>query len=362
MKKHPLLSGLVGIAVLLALYLSFWPVAIDPAPWVPPVAPEPAGVYAPNTLLSGVRRLESGTGSPLEGVAIDREKRLYAGTKDGRIIRYDREGKRPEVFVEIGGWPLGIAFDAVGNLIGCNGKHGLRSVAPDGAIATLTVAQGGVPFRNVDGLAIAPDGTIYFTDVSKKFTDDQYMDDLLEHRPNGRLLAYDPASRRTRLVLDGLYFPNGVAVAPDNTFLILAEMGMYRLLRVPLSGPRIGIPEVFIDNLPGFPDGLCTGNNGVFWVTIVSPRDRLADTVLFPRPPLRKVLRRLPRALMPAPKNYGYVLGVNGNGAIVHNLQDPTGTFGQITNVLEHDGKLYMGSLSEDAVGVIPVPKRAGTE
>jgi sugar lactone lactonase YvrE len=359
MKKHPLLSGLVGIVVLLALYLFLWPVAIDPAPWIPPAAPERTGVYAPNNLLSGVQRLESGMGSPLEGVAIDRERRLYAGTKDGRIIRYDREGKNPGVFVEIGGWPLGIAFDAAGHLIVCNGKHGLRSVAPDGTVTTLTVEQGGVPFRNVDGLAIAPDGTIYFTDVSKKFSDDHYMDDLLEHRPNGRLLAYDPATRETRLVLDGLYFPNGVAVAPDNTFLILAEMGMYRLLRIRLTGPRAGTSEVFVDNLPGFPDGLHTGSDGIFWATIVSPRDKLADTVLFPHPTLRKVLRRLPRALMPAPKNYGYVLGVDGNGTIVHNLQDPTGTFGQITNVLEHDGKLYMGSLSEDAVGVIPVPKRA---
>ena len=358
MKKHPIAFSLLGVLILLLAYLLFWPVPIDPAPFSPPTAPELAGPYAQNELLSKVERLESKTGSALEGVAVDREGRIYAGTKDGRIIRYDKDGGNPQVFVEIGGWPLGIAFDPSGNLIVCNGKNGLKSVAPDGTITVLTTEQGGVPFKNVDGMAIAPDGVIYFSDVSKKFTDDAYMDDLLEHRPNGRLLVYDPATKETRVVLDGLYFPNGIAVAPDNSFLLLAEMGMYRVLRVNLSGPDAGTSEVLIDNLPGFPDGLAAGSDGIFWVTIVSPRDALADTVLFPHPFLRKVIRRLPAALMPAPKNYGFVLGLDKGGTVVHNLQDPTGVFGQITNVLEYNGVLLMGSLSEDAVGRIPVPPR----
>jgi hypothetical protein len=130
------------------------------------------------------------------------------------------------------------------------------------------------------------------------------------------------------------------------------------VLKVALVGPDAGTSEVLIDNLPGFPDGVSAGTGGIFWVTIVSPRDKLADEVLFPHPFLRKVLGRLPSALMPAPKDYGFVLGLDGDGNVVYNLQDPTGAFGQITNVMEYDGMLYMGSLSEDAVGRIPVPKK----
>jgi sugar lactone lactonase YvrE len=358
MKKHPFLFSLLGVLILLFAYLLFWPVPIDPAPFTPPAAPGLAGPYAQNDLLAKVERLESKTGSALEGVAVDRESRIYAGTKDGRIIRYDAGGGNPELFVEIGGWPLGIAFDASGNLIVCNGRYGLKSVAPDGAITVLTTEQGGVPFKNVDGMGIAPDGVIYFSDVSNKFNDGDYMDEILEHRPNGRLLAYDPATKETRLVLDGLYFPNGMAVAPDGSFLLLAEMGMYRVLKVGLTGPDAGTSQVLIDNLPGFPDGVASGSDGIFWVTIVSPRDALADTVLFPHPFLRKIVRRLPPALMPAAKNYGFVLGLGNDGKVVYNLQDPTGIFGQITNVMEYNGTLLMGSLSEDAVGRIPVPKR----
>jgi sugar lactone lactonase YvrE len=358
MKRHPILLGVLAVVVVLVAYLLLWPVPIDPAPFSPKPAPGLVGPYAQNDLLADVERLESNTGSPMEGVAVDKDGRIYAGTKDGRIIRYDRDGANPELFVEIGGWPLGIAFDAAGNLIVCNGQYGLKSVAPDGTITILTTEQGGVPFRNVDGIGIAPDGTIYFSDVSNKFADDAYMDELMEHRPNGRLLAYDPATKETRLVLSGLYFPNGIAVALDDTFLLVNEMGMYRVLKVALAGPDAGTYEVFIDNLPGFPDGVATGSDGIFWVTIVSPRDELADTVLFPHPFLRKVLARLPKALMPAPKNYGFVLGLDDDGNVVYNLQDPTGTFGQVTNVLEYRGALLMGSLSEDAVGRIPVPKK----
>ncbi len=358
MKRHPFVFSLLGVLLLLVAYLLFWPVPIDPAPFTPPAAPGLTGPYAPNDLLASVERLESKTGSALEGVAVDREGRIYAGTKDGRIIRYDKDGGNPGVFAEIGGWPLGIAFDAAGSLIVCNGKNGLKSVAPDGTITVLTTEAGGVPFKNVDGIGIAPDGLIYFSDVSKKFTDGDYMDELLEHRPNGRLLAYDPATKETRLILADLYFPNGIAVAPDNSFLLVAEMGMYRVLKVALTGTLAGTSQVLIDNLPGFPDGLAAGSGGIFWVTIVSPRDALADTVLFPHPFLRKIIRRLPPALMPAPKNYGFVLGLDSDGKVVYNLQDPTGTFGQVTNVMEYNGMLLMGSLSEDAVGKLPVPQR----
>jgi hypothetical protein len=61
----------------------------------------------------------------------------------------------------------------------------------------------------------------------------------------------------------------------------------------------------------------------------------LSGIVLFPTPFLRKVLHRLPRALMPAPKNYGFLLGLESGGRVVYNPQDPIGVFGQMTNILE---------------------------
>ena len=36
---------------------------------------------------------------------------------------------------------------------------------------------------------------------------------------------------------------------------------------------------------------------------------------------------------------------------LIHNLQDPEGGFPHITGVTESGGRLYFGSLSEDAIG-----------
>jgi len=65
----------------------------------------------------------------------------------------------------------------------------------------------------------------------------------------------------------------------------------------------------------------------------------------------------LPSMFLELPK-YGFVLGLDGDGRVAHNLQDPSGSYASITSVQEHDGVLYLGSLSENSVGRLPVPLR----
>ena len=55
--------------------------------------------------------------------------------------------------------------------------------------------------------------------------------DLMEHTRNGRLLVYDPETGRATTLLDGLSFANGVAVSPDQSFVLVNETGEYRVIR-----------------------------------------------------------------------------------------------------------------------------------
>ena len=144
-------------------------------------------------------------------------------------------------------------------------------------------------------------------------------------------------------------------MAPDNSFLLVNETGAYRTKRYWLTGEKKGKAEVFIDNLPGFPDGISSDGKGTFWLALVTPRDPNVDAIL-PRPFLRKIIMRLPEVMKPGAKNYGFVLGLDSNGKVIHNLQDPAGSYAQITSVEEHGGMLYLGSLVEDAIGRVPVP------
>jgi YD repeat-containing protein len=341
------------ILVVLALYLTLWPVPIDPAPWTPPAPPGLEGVFATNSRLAKVKRIPAGGHGP-EDVAIDGKGRLYTGLDDGRIVRIGPDGK-VETFAETGGRPLGLDWDAAGNLIVADGDKGLLSVSPKGVVTTLTTAHGGVRFALTDDVDVGPDGVYYFTDASSRFAMKQYKLDLLEHRPSGRLLAYDPRTKQTRLLIKGLYFANGVAVAHDASFVLVAETGRYSITRYWLTGERAGRHEVLIENLPGFPDGVSAGTNGVFWVAIVSPRDPTLDFTLA-RPFLRKVVARLPEFMMPAPRRHGFVLGLDAKGRVVRNLQDPSpSSFSPITSVEEHEDALYLGSLQGSVLAGLPL-------
>jgi sugar lactone lactonase YvrE len=357
MTKRKLLLGFLSLLAIAVLYLLLWPVPIEPEAWTPPPAPKLEGVYATNTRLSGVERLPSGAGHKPEGVAIDGEGRIYSGMEDGRIVRWKPDASgAPEAFAETGGRPLGMDFDRGGNLIIADANKGLLSINPQGTVSILSTEAGGVAFRCTNDLDVATDGTIYFTDASSRFPLSVYKHDLFEHRPNGRLLAYEPATKKTRLVLDGLYFANGVALSPDQSFVLVSETGKYRVLRVWLNGEKKNLTEIFIDNLPGFPDNISSNGNDKFWLALVTPRSPLLDKLL-PRPFLRKVVLRLPEFMQPAPQRHGFVLGLDRDGRVVANLQDPSGqSFALVSNVLEHQGKLYLGSIGEDAVGRIKIP------
>lgn len=356
MKKFLLV--LASAVALVLLYLVFWPVPIAPIAWNPPPAPALSGAYQQNSLLTPVERISLGEGFAPEDVAIDAENRIYAGMDDGRIVRVQANGTRPEVFADTTGRPLGLIFDSSGNLIVADAIKGLLSISKDGSVHVLSTGADGVPFKCTNDLDVASDGTVYFTDASYKFPLTNYKGDLMEHGGNGRLLAYDPKTRATRTLLKDLSFANGVAVSPDQSFVLAVETGAYRIHRVWLNGPKAGQTELFIENLPGFPDGISSNRRDKFWLALVTPRDKTLDKLL-PHPFLRKVVMRLPKFLQPAPKRYSFVLGLDGNGKVMDNLQDGSAEcYAQIANALEHNGALYFGSIGESTVGRYQLPTR----
>lgn len=356
--KKCIRTVIVVIALCLA-YLLCWPVPIEPVAWNPPGAPALTGDYAVNQTLASVERLGEGVGPKPEDIALDGEGRILAGFEDGRIMRWDRAAQDPTLFADTGGRPLGMHIASDGNLIVADSYKGLLSVAPDGAITVLSTEHDGVPYRFTNDVDIAADGTIYFSDASHKFGQTAFMEDLIEHGANGRLLAYHPETETTELLLDDLCFANGVAVDPDQQFVLVNETGSYLVRKYWIAGPRKGEHEVILDNLPGFPDGISAGSNGVFWVALASPRNPLMDK-LGPKPFLRKAVMRLPAFLRPKPVQYGFVLGIDSEGAVIHNLQDPGGAYAPITSVQEEDGMLYFGSIIESAFARFPVPSNAG--
>jgi sugar lactone lactonase YvrE len=340
----------VVLAVALALaYLAVIPSAVDPVQWNPPPLPEMTGPLAPNADLALAEPIAQGHVDGPEDVETDGQGRLLAGTNAGTIVRV--EHGKVEVFATTGGRPLGLDFAPNGQLIVADAIKGLLAVSPDGKqIQTLADAAEGVRFGFADDVTVARDGTIYFSDASDKFGFGDHMYDLLEGRPHGRLMQYDPASKTTKVLLADLYFANGVALASDESFVIVSETYRYRLTRYWLQGPKAGSTDVFAEGLPGFPDGVSQSGRGTFWVAMFTVRNRAGD-FLAPRPLLKRMVANLPRSLWPKPDPYGLIVEVDEQGEILRSLHDTSGAHvDQVTSVHERDGKLYLGHLHRDRI------------
>jgi sugar lactone lactonase YvrE len=352
MKK--LITPIFLIAVALLCYLLFWPTKIDPLAYTPPEKPEMTGVLSRNTELSRADLIAKGKINGPEDVVIDSEGRIYGGTQDGKITRVLTNGN-VETFAETGGRPLGLAFDASGNLIVADAYKGLLSIDKAAKITVLTTEAEKIPFRFTDHLDIASDGRIYFTDASHKYYQSEYLYDLLESRPNGRFLRYNPKTKTTDVLLRDLYFSNGVALSQNEDFVLVNETYRYRVKRYWLKGTMAGTSDLFIDNLPGFPDNITSNRKGTFWLALFTVRNDQMDR-MHPSPFMKKIVSRLPKFLWPKPKPYGFVLALNEAGRITKSLQEPTGEhLKEITCAREHDGFLYLGSLHNDRIGKYPL-------
>lgn len=343
MKKVILLAVLALILIPL-VWVLFKPSPIDSVAWTPPPAPAMVESFAPNEKLRNSELIAKGKVYGPEDVDIDKNGVIYGGTQDGKIVKVYPDS-RVETWVKTNGRPLGLHFDAAGNLIVCDSYKGLLSINPAGEIRVLTDSAEGVPFKFTDDLDIASDGKIYFTDASSKWNQAAYMLDLFEARPYGRFMVYDPTTQQTTVLMRDMYFPNGVALSQNEDFVLVNETWRYRIWRYWLKGDKVGTSEVFVDNLPGFPDGISSNRAGRFWLALPTPRNKKVDD-MHPRAWLKNFAVKLPKFLQPKPVDYGFVLGLNERGEIVENLQDTHGDIvKEITSVQEHDGFIYLGSL-----------------
>ena len=352
MKK---LLGLLAILLAaLTIYLAVTPSPIDPLAWDAPEGPELAGPLQANQRLKEAELLARGQIHGPEDTAVDGQGRVYAGLHDGRVVRIAADGS-VETFADTQGRPLGMDFDANGNLILADAYKGLLRIDAQGQIEVLTTEAEGVPFKFTDDLDIASDGTIYFTDASSRFEQPDYLLDLLEARPHGRLLSYNPATKETKVLLKDLYFANGVALSAAEDFVLVNETYRYRITRYWLSGEKAGTHDIFIDNLPGLPDNLQGDRNGTFWVALPTPRKADIDK-LHRSPWLKAQMAKLPRAFWPKAERYGFVIALNEQGQITQSLHDSSGEhLRMVTSVKPVGDYLYFGSLDNDRIGKLKI-------
>jgi len=330
----------------------------DAEGYKPQPRPKFEGVYKKNHALSNALIICKGKLTRPEDVAVDPNGTIYAGNAISgtisRIVLAPDGSQSIETFAEPGGGStLGLLFNHEGNLIACNTLLGLISINQTGEVSVLTDRSNEEKLTFPDDLDIDSTGKIYFSDASNKYNKlsgmHSYEFDFLEGRAHGTLNVYDPATKETKCLLKGLYFANGVALSKDEDFVLVCESSRYRLRRYWLKGPKAGTNDIFVDNLPGLPDGVTRDPQGGYWIAIPALRTKYIDLVQGSAH-LKNSLGHFPAEIWRSTKHYGLVLHMNDSGQIDRSLHDPKGRFYFITNVVPWKNYLFFGTLDGNSI------------
>jgi len=320
--------------------------------WSPPANPGLTGVFSPNRALSALTVIPVGPAP--EHVACDSDNTLYTGLDGGAVVRRDRDGSW-QPLGSTGGRPLGLRVDHTGGVWIADSIRGLVHMDAQGRVTTVADAMDNKPLKFVDDLDVDQGGRIWFSDASQRYDYTQVALDFFEGSRTGRLLRFDPTSGTTEVMMEGLFFANGVTLGPEDAFVLVNETGMGRVHRLWLKGDKAGERDIFVDNLPGTPDNIRFDGKDTFWIAMPSLRASIDSLAALPR--LRALLSFLPVTLLDAAAQpASFVVGVNLAGEVIHNLQDQNNPFHYITGATPCGDTLYLGSLRTEGIGALPLP------
>lgn len=336
----------------LTVPLWFQSCAIHPNAWQPEPQPAFTGTSTLNEQLASAQTISLHGWYGPEDIVFDPAGNLYCGVhrqasdfREGCILKIDSSGKS-EVFYNAGSWVAGLHFDTQGNLIALSHKEGLIRISPDKHVTVLAQQdEKGRPFCIPNGLDVASDGKIYFSNTSEiaPYTVRYGRQIILEMKPLGGLYCYDPATGKVVTLIEGTYFGNGVVLSKAEDYVLLTETSRYRVLRYWLRGDKAGQTEVFVDNLPGFPNGISVRADGSYWLGFSTKRNAALDKI-HPKPRQKQLVYSLPNFLQPKAERFGMVLHLSPEGAILQSFFDPEGSIlPEAGAVKEHEGYLYLG-------------------
>ncbi|TQD93722.1 hypothetical protein C1H46_020726 [Malus baccata] len=385
--KHlltPFSGFLLACLVAFSLQIYFSPISPDPLHLPPP------SHLPQNNILQKVIKLGDGVLLEPEDVDVDKDGTIYTATRDGWIKRLHKNGSWENWKKVNTDTVLGITFTKDGDLVACDTDQGLLKITEAG-VTVLTshvngskisktaekerkkeeenerggrsknygvgigVGGGGIGVGGGDDVIEGPDGSLYFSVASTKFGLHDWYLDVLEAKPHGQLLKYDPSSRETSVLLDHLGFANGVAVSKDQDYLVVCET--WKCLRHWLEGKNKGKTEIFVENLPGGPDNINLAPDGSFWIALLRLTREGFEFVHTSKAAKHLVAasRKLTE-LVSGMRTEAMAVNVAADGKIIKKLMDPDGSvISFVTNALEFEDHLYLGSLNANFIGKLPL-------
>jgi sugar lactone lactonase YvrE len=165
----------------------------------------------------------------------------------------------------------------------------------------------------------------------------------MEMKPLGGLYSYNPKTEEIKTLIDSTYFGNGVVISKDQDYLLMVETTKYRIIKYWLTGEKSGQTKLFMDNLPGFPNGISIREDGSYWLGFSTKRNEALDEI-HPKTGMKKFVYGLPEFIQPKAEPFGMVMNISIDGDIIETLFDSEGIIlSEAGAVKEFNGYLYIG-------------------
>ncbi|NNM48133.1 SMP-30/gluconolactonase/LRE family protein [Knoellia koreensis] len=199
----------------------------------------------------------------VESVRVHDGTLWYADWSAGAIHRHDVHSGADEVVATVRSLPLCFDFDPQGRLVALDWRAGvlLRGRAGDPLepwVEVSHLAQG----AGNEVLAVG-DGSFYLN--FGNFNPEQGF----PTEPVG-LVAHVSAEGVARVVAEGLAFPNGMALTPDGSTLVVAESYAGQLTAFPIEADgSLGERRVWAAVPGSAPDGISMSDAGTCWCSEV---------------------------------------------------------------------------------------------
>uniref|UniRef100_A0A915E1G4 Strictosidine synthase conserved region domain-containing protein n=1 Tax=Ditylenchus dipsaci TaxID=166011 RepID=A0A915E1G4_9BILA len=371
---------LSSIIVVLGILFVYFNGSFDPQVYSLKHPPKLAGVLAPNKHLRNANLILKGQISGPESLLVEGNT-IYTGTWDAKIVKIV-DGVIKQT-IKLTNETVCGTFDTepiCGRPLGIRRLNKDLLVVADAylGIYTLDFAQGkwkqvystkqkinGESLSFVNDLDVLDENTVFFTDSSSKWDRRRFLHSFMEAKPNGRVfqLNLNPDGE-VKVVMDNLYFANGLQIFPDKQSFLVSECSMSRIKRFYFAGAKKGTQEVFVDNLPGLPDNIRLSYTNTFYVGLAGVRhsdefslvDKLGDL-----PWLRKLLieiipeRYLAKLFTLVKRKYGIAIELDQAGKIISAPQDPDGLIVTDASQVSDDAThLYLGSFHADFIAKVP--------
>jgi hypothetical protein len=237
------------------------------------------GAWTPNAALDSCPVLVSGLEAPEDLIVSDKRLLVSVGNDVLAVDPRDPSARAPSVF-HASGRVTGLCGHPSGGLVVCVAGEGVRIVGGelDGR-ALLSVED--APVACALSAAVSRDGVVYIADASRTNSLDRWMFDLMEKRPTGRVIWFDPATERAGVCASQLAFPYGLSIDRDERSLLVCESWRHSIRRIPLAaGARPDAAAPVLTNLPGYPARIRLSQDGGYWLTFFALRTQLVEFVL----------------------------------------------------------------------------------